>query len=120
MSQGRPASSAEPTSSRQVFLDVAASDEYQRLRSRFRNFAFPMTIAGLSAYLVFVILSIYAVDFMSTPFLGLQGINVGLVIGIAQFVIVWVWTAIYVNYSNNKLDPLANEIKERLVNEGAV
>lgn len=120
MSQGRLVDPLDPTQSRQAFVEVAASPQYQKLRSTFRNFAFPMTIAGLVAYFTFVLLSIFAEDFMATPFLGLEGINVGLMIGFLQFAIVWIWTAIYVNFANKKIDPIAAEIKDDLIQKGAV
>lgn len=120
MSQGRHTEPLTPQESRKVFLEVAESNRFQELRSRFRNFAFPMTIAGMVAYFTFVILSIFAVDFMASPFLGMQGINTGLMIGFLQFAIVWIWTAIYVNYANNKLDPVSAELKQDLIDKGAV
>ena len=120
MSQGRTMDPLDPVDSRRAFVEVSQTPEYQKLRSSFRNFAFPMTIAGLAAYFTFVLLSIFAEDFMATPFLGLEGINVGLMIGFLQFAIVWIWTAIYVNYANKKLDPISSEIKEDLIQRGAV
>ncbi|MBB1510077.1 DUF485 domain-containing protein [Tessaracoccus sp. MC1865] len=121
MSQGRTTEFPPlQNNSREVFLEVARSQRFQQLRSRFRNFAFPMTIAGLASYFTFVVLSIFAVDFMSSPFLGLEGVNVGLVIGFFQFALVWVWTAIYVNYANTKLDPVSAELKQELIEKGAV
>lgn len=120
MSQGRTTDPLDPQTSRQAFLDLGASPRFQELRSKFRNFAFPMTIAALVAYFTFVVLSIFAVDFMAAPFLGLQGINTGLAIGFAQFAIVWIWTAIYVRYSSEKLDPISAELKQELIDKGAV
>lgn len=120
MSHGRTMDPLDPAESRQAFVDVAQTPQYQKLRSSFRNFAFPMTIAGLVSYFLFVILSIFAEDFMAAPFFGLQGINTGLMIGFLQFAIVWVWTAIYVNYANKRLDPISAEIKDDLIQRGAV
>ncbi len=51
---------AEPTHT--SFVSVAASPEYTRLRSAFRSFAFPMTIAGLTSYFAYVFLSIFALQ----------------------------------------------------------
>lgn len=120
MSQGRMSQLLTPEESRKVFLDVAQSTRFQQLRSRFRNFAFPMTIAALVAYFTFVVLSIFAPDFMATPFLGMEGVNIGLIIGFLQFAIVWTWTAIYVNFANKKIDPAAAELKQELIDKGAV
>ncbi|AQP44270.1 DUF485 domain-containing protein [Tessaracoccus flavus] len=120
MSQGRIADPLDPTESRQAFVSVAETPQYLKLRSSFRNFAFPMTLAGLVSYFTFVLLSVFAEDFMAQPFLGMAGLNTGLMIGFLQFAIVWIWTAIYVNYANTRLDPISAEIKDELVAKGAV
>ena len=119
MSQGRTVDPLDPVDSRAVYVEVSTSPDYLELRSSFRRFAFPMTIAGVASYFVYVVASIYAVDFMSSPFLEMRGLNTGIMLGLFQFVVVWVWTAIYVNYANRRLDPLSARIKERIVNEGA-
>lgn len=101
---------------RTSFVAVAASPEYGRLRSTFRAFAFPMTVAGLTSYFAYVFLSIFATDFMSQPLFG--ALNVGMVIGLAQFAMTWIWTAVYVNFANRRLDPVAGELKQRLEDGG--
>ncbi len=129
MPQGRPhpddpnptsPSTADGADARRAFLEVAESSEYQRLRSSFRRFAFPMTIAGIVMYFLFVLLSIFAVDFMASPVPGLQGLNTGLLIGIALFAVVWIWTALYVRFANKSIDPLAESIRGELAEKGAV
>ena len=96
------------------FIAVADSLEYKSLRSTFVNFAFSMTIAALVAYFSYVILSVYAIDFMSQPFLGLRGTNLGIVLGLTQFAIVWVWTSIYVRFTEKKIDPRSDALKATL------
>ena len=96
------------------FVAMADSPEYKKLRSTFTNFAFPMTIAALVAYFTYVVLSIYAVDFMSQPFLGFKGFNLGIALGLLQFAIVWVFTAIYVNFNDKKIDPISAALKAKL------
>ena len=66
-----------------------------------------MTIAFLAWYLLYVLMSAYAHDFMSTKLFG--NINVGLVFGLLQFVSTFVITWLYVRHANRKLDPLASE-----------
>ena len=95
-----------------AFLEVAASPEYAALRSTFRGFACPMTIAGLVSYFVFVVLSIYAVDFMATPLIG--QLNVGTTLGLAQFAVVYVWTFLYVRFMTSRIDPIATGLKATL------
>jgi len=103
---------AEPTTSQ--FVAVHGSPEFKQLRRTFRTFAFPMTIAALVSYFTYVVLSIYAVGFMKQPFLGMKGLNVGIALGLFQFAIVWIWTALYVRFANNSLDKAASGLRQRL------
>ncbi len=94
------------------YEQAQASPEFMELRKRFRAFAFPMTVAFLVWYLLFVLLSTYAHDFMSTQVLG--NINVGLVFGLLQFVSTFAITHLYVSHANRKTDPIADEMRDRL------
>ena len=107
----------EPSTSQ--FVAAHGTPEFAKLRRTFRTFAFPMTIAALVSYFIYVVASIYAVDFMKQPFAGLKGVNVGLAMGLFQFAVVWVLTAIYVRFANNRLDAAAATLRERL-EKGAV
>ena len=88
------------------------SPEFTELRRRFRRFAFPMTVAFLAWYLLYVLLSTYAPDFMSTPVFG--NVNLGLLLGLGQFVSTFVITHVYVAHANRQTDPIADEMRERL------
>lgn len=88
------------------------SPEFVELKKRFRSFAFPMTVAFLVWYLLYVLLSTYATDFMSTQVFG--NVNVGLLFGLAQFVTTFVITHVYVAHANRRTDPIADEMRERL------
>ena len=94
------------------YEQAQASPEFMELKKRFRAFAFPMTVAFLVWYLLFVLLSTYANDFMSTKLVG--NINVGLVFGLLQFVSTFVITHLYVSHANRKTDPIADEMRDRL------
>ncbi|MDN5876904.1 MAG: DUF485 domain-containing protein, partial [Brevibacterium sp.] len=63
-------------------------------------------------YFLYVILSTYAHDFMATKVIG--EINLGLVLGLLQFVTTFAITMFYVSFANRKLDPPASAIRERL------
>lgn len=93
---------------------VAARDsaDYQRLRKTFMTFAFPIVIAVLVWYFAYVLMSIYAVDLMKTP--GWGGLNLGFWLSLAQFPTTWIATWLYVRHANNKLDPLAAQIRAEL------
>ena len=89
-----------------------ASPEFADLRRRFRSFAVPMTVAFLAWYLLYVLLSTYAPDFMSTPVFG--NVNVGLLLGLGQFVTTFLITQLYVRHASKSTDPIADEMRERL------
>lgn len=89
-----------------------AAPEFQELRRRVRVFAFPMTVAFLLWYLTYVLLSTYAVEFMSTPVVG--NVNIGLLFGLGQFVTTFVITFLYVRHANRRLDPIADKIRTEL------
>ncbi|OLF18360.1 DUF485 domain-containing protein [Actinophytocola xanthii] len=89
---------------------IQESAEFTQLRKRLRGFVFPMTAAFLAWYLLYVLLSDYAHDFMSTKVVG--NINVGLIFGLLQFVSTFLITSLYVRHANRKLDPVAEKIRE--------
>lgn len=91
---------------------VHDSPEFKNLRRRLRGFVFPMTAVFLGWYLLYVLLADYAHGFMSTKVFG--NINVGLLLGLAQFVSTFVITGLYVRFANRHLDPIADEIREEL------
>lgn len=102
----------ETAVSGQEYLAVQASPEFQELRSRLRRFVFPMSALFLIWYAAYVILGAFAHDFMATKVWG--DINVGLIIGLGQFVSTFLITFIYVRFANRELDPRAEAIRNKL------
>ena len=94
------------------FLAMQASPEFQELRTRLRRFVFPMTAFFLLWYALFVALGAFAHDFMAIRVFG--NINVGLLIGLGQFLTTFVITGLYVRFANRELDPRAAAIREEL------
>ena len=94
------------------FKEVQSTEQFQELRTRHRSFVFPLSIAFLLWYFAYVLLADYAVEFMSIKVWG--NINVGLIMGLAQFVTTFAITGWYVSYSNRKLDPIAAEIRHEI------
>ncbi|PYI66092.1 DUF485 domain-containing protein [Arthrobacter livingstonensis] len=94
------------------FVEVQASKEFRDLRKSHRSFVFPVAVGFLLWYFAYVLLAAYAHDFMSIKVWG--SINIGLVMGLLQFVTTFGITTWYVTYANNKLDPKAAEIRTRL------
>jgi len=100
----------------QDWREVQASADFVELRRRLRRFVFPMTAAFLTWYLLYVLLATYARGFMSIKLVG--NINVGLVLGLLQFVSTFTITWLYVRYANRRLDPLAESIRDDLEGGG--
>lgn len=96
----------------QEYLTVQASPEFQELRNRLRRFVFPMSALFLIWYFAYVLLGAFAHDFMAIKVWG--NINVGLLIGLGQFLSTFVITAIYVRFANRELDPRAEAIRAEL------
>ena len=96
----------------QEYLAEQASPEFHELRSRLRRFVFPMSALFLIWYFAYVLLGAFAHDFMAIKVWG--NINVGLIIGLGQFVSTFVITAIYVRFATRELDPRAEAIRAKL------
>jgi len=94
------------------YLRVEDSQQFRELKRRHRSFVLPVAALFLVWYFAYVLLADYAVDFMSTPVFG--NVNVGLLLGLGQFVTTFAITMWYVWYANRKLDPIAEEIREDL------
>ena len=71
-----------------------------------------MTAFFLIWYGLYVLLGAFAHDFMATKVFG--NVNVGLLIGLGQFLTTFVITGLYVRFANRELDPRAAAIRERL------
>jgi uncharacterized membrane protein (DUF485 family) len=105
----------ETSASGQKFLAIQASPEFQELRKRLRHFVFPMTAFFLIWYFTYVLLGAFAHDFMGTKVWG--NINVGLIIGLGQFLTTFIITGIYVRFANRELDPRAEAIRAKFESE---
>ncbi|WP_028280493.1 DUF485 domain-containing protein [Arthrobacter sp. H5] len=94
------------------FTEVQQRPQFKELRKRHRSFVFPMAVVFLLWYFLYVLLADYAHDFMSTPVFG--NINIGLILGLLQFVSTFGITMWYVSYANKRLDPIAEELRNEL------
>ncbi|MET0736613.1 MAG: DUF485 domain-containing protein [Microbacterium sp.] len=99
------------------YVEVDTSPRFTELKRRQRSFVFPMAIAFLVWYFTFVLLASFAPAFMAQPVWG--NINVGLLLGLGQFVTTFAITMTYVWYANRKLDPIAEEIRSELEKQEA-
>ena len=95
-----------------TYTEVQSSDEFQHLKRTLRRFVFPATAVFLGWYLLYVLLTAYARDFMSTKLLG--QINIAYVLGLLQFISTFVIAYIYSKYAEKHFDPTADAIRHRL------
>ena len=95
-----------------TYAEVQATDEFQGLKRTLRRFVFPATALFLGWYLLYVLLTAYARDFMSTKLLG--EINIAYVLGLMQFVSTFVIAFVYSRYAEKHFDPTADAIRHRL------
>jgi uncharacterized membrane protein (DUF485 family) len=91
------------------YVEVAHTPEFANLRRVFRRFVFPATAAFLIWYGLYVVMSAYARGFMDTKVVG--HINVALVFGLLQFVSTFLIAWLYTRYADNKIDPLADQLR---------
>jgi len=103
-------SNAAPSTSPKVFTEIEQSDDFRRLKKKHRSFVLPVALLFLVWYFAYVLLADYAHDFMATPVFG--NVNVGLLLGLGQFVTTFAITTWYVVYANRNLDPLAEKIRD--------
>ncbi|MBD0861594.1 DUF485 domain-containing protein [Gordonia sp. zg691] len=94
------------------FVDMQASPEFQELRRALRRFVFPLTAFFLIWYSIYVLLGAFAHDFMAIEVWG--NINLGLILGLLQFVTTFVITGLYVRFANRELDPRAEAIRTEM------
>lgn len=94
------------------YVATLATPEFQELRSKLRRFVFPMSAAFLIWYATYVLLGAFATDFMAIRVWG--NVNVGLLIGLGQFVTTFLITGLYVRFANKEIDPRAEAIRAEL------
>ncbi|MFI5868242.1 DUF485 domain-containing protein [Streptomyces sp. NPDC051546] len=109
-----PSSPGAPpaTPAAEEFVRVQQSPEFAELRRAHRSFAFPLTVAFIAWYLLYVLLSNYAGGFMGTKLFG--NINVALVLGLGQFATTFLIAWLYSRHAATQLDPKASAIKARM------
>lgn len=99
------------------YIAVNESEQFTSLRRTQRSFVFPMAAFFILWYAAYVLLGAYAHDFMARPVFG--SVNMGIVLGLGQFVTTFAITSIYVVFANRRLDPQAQAIRADLEEQEA-
>lgn len=95
-----------------TYAEVQETDEFQGLKRTLRRFVFPATVLFLFWYVLYILMTVYARDFMSTKLFG--NINIAYVFGLSQFVSTFGIAYVYSKYADKHFDPTADRIRHRL------
>ena len=98
-----------------AYQRIHASDEFRSLKKAYTGFIVPATIAFMVWYVLYVLASNWAPDFMGTRLFG--NINVALVFGLLQFVTTFGIAYAYSRYSISRLDAGATALREQFEKE---
>lgn len=99
----------------EVWEKTQASPEFQDLKRKFRNFAFPLTVAFLVWYFLYVGLTAFARDFVAIQVFG--NINLAFLLGIGQFATTFLIMWLYERHSSRELDAPSEALKEKIEKE---
>ena len=99
-----------------TYVETQASTEFEGLRSKYRRWVFPVTVAFLAWYLLYVVMSAWARDFMGQEVVG--NINVGLIFGVLQFVSTFAIAWAYSRHMSRHVDPVADRIRAEVEGGG--
>ena len=93
------------------------SSEFKELIKKKRAFVLPATIFFFVWYFGFILLAGLAPDFMIQTFL-VEGLTVGYVLALTQFIMTWVLAGWYVRKASRDFDPLAKKASEAAIEAG--
>ncbi|MEV6317691.1 DUF485 domain-containing protein [Streptomyces sp. NPDC051776] len=109
---GAQASAARPRpeSAADVYLAVQQSPAFREVRSRYRRFVIPASVAFLTWYFTYVIAATAAPGLMARPVAG-GPLNVAMVAGLAQFVTTFLLTFAYARQARLRRDRAALDLR---------
>ncbi|MBC7442645.1 MAG: DUF485 domain-containing protein [Ramlibacter sp.] len=94
------------------YVAYEKTPKFIQLKKQRRRFVLPLAAFFFLWYFAFVLVAAYLPDVMAIPVFG--RFNLGLVLGLGQFVTTFAITMWYVSYSNRRLDPLGAELRAEL------
>jgi uncharacterized membrane protein (DUF485 family) len=109
MSEQPPGGGGAETPAQIDWRAAERSPEFQELVRKRKRFVYPATAFFLTWYVGFILLAGYAPDFMGESVY--EGLTVGYVLALSQFVMTWVLAGWYLRKSNRDFDPLAEEAR---------
>ncbi|WP_434597556.1 DUF485 domain-containing protein [Streptomyces sp. A5-4] len=101
--------SAHGHSAAEIYLEVQASAAFQEVRSRYRRFVVPATLAFFTWYLAYVVVATTAHGLMARPVFG--AVNVAMLAGLGQFLTTFLLTWAYVRHARLRRDRAALDLR---------
>jgi uncharacterized membrane protein (DUF485 family) len=111
--QDKPPPGVTEESLAQMHSDPRFTD----LKRRLFRFIVPASVIFMAWYMLYVLLSAYARDFMGLDLVG--NINVALVFGVLQFASTFGIAWAYSRYTSRHYDPHADELHDELIGQEA-
>lgn len=93
------------------YAAIHEDPDFIAIKRRLRLFIFPMGILVLGWFFTYVLLSDYESAFMSQRVFG--SINMGLILGVLQFISTGAVTLLYLRYVRKHIDPRVDKVRER-------
>jgi uncharacterized membrane protein (DUF485 family) len=93
-----------------AYQRIHATDEFAELKRSYLRFVVPLTVAFMAWYLLYVLMSNYAGDFMGHKIAG--NINVALVFGLLQFATTFGIAIWYARFAARRMDPIADRLRD--------
>jgi uncharacterized membrane protein (DUF485 family) len=100
-----------PVAPQPDYKAIHDSPEFVALRRRLWVFVFPVGALFVAWYFGYVLLSAYAPAFVSQKVVG--DVNLGLILGLSQFVSATALTLVYVRYARKRIDPAVDRIRDQ-------
>ncbi|PFG27012.1 putative integral membrane protein [Corynebacterium renale] len=94
------------------FQAMQKSPQFQELRSVYRRFTFPAAIGFFLWFVFYVVAATYFPNAMGITIYG--SVNVGVALGLAQFLTTFIITWAYVKYANKNIEPRAAAIRAEM------
>ncbi|WP_308377509.1 DUF485 domain-containing protein [Streptomyces sp. ISL-99] len=104
-----PAGPAPGHSAAEIYLEVQRSAAFQEVRSRYRRFVVPASLAFFTWYVVYVVAATTAHDLMARPVVG--AVNVAMVAGLGQFLTTFLLTWAYARHARLRRDRAALDLR---------
>ena len=98
-----------------AYQRIHATDEFAELKRTYLRFVVPVTIGFMAWYLLYVLMSNYAGDFMGHVLFG--NINVALVFGLLQFATTFGISIWYARFAAARMDPIADKLRDEYEEE---